>query len=70
MNVINTLFGNATSFSSGGPGKGMHARATKNLLHAKTYVESAGAINHLYSDVGLFGIKVSGYSKNVNLSFI
>jgi len=33
MNIIHTLFGNASSFSTGGPGKGMHARATMNLLH-------------------------------------
>ena len=30
MNVINTILGNASSFSTGGPGKGLHSRATKN----------------------------------------
>lgn len=30
--VMNTLFGSATSFSSGGPGKGMYCRAITNLM--------------------------------------
>ena len=30
--VMNTLIGSATSFSSGGPGKGMYCRAITNLM--------------------------------------
>lgn len=30
--VMNTLIGNATSFSSGGPGKGMYCRSITNLM--------------------------------------
>lgn len=30
--VMNTLIGSATSFSSGGPGKGMYCRAIINLM--------------------------------------
>jgi len=30
--VMNSLIGNATSFSSGGPGKGMYCRAITNLM--------------------------------------
>ena len=30
--VMNTIIGNATPFSSGGPGKGMYCRAVTNLL--------------------------------------
>ena len=32
MNVINTILGNSSSFSTGGPGKGMHARTSKNCI--------------------------------------
>ncbi len=28
MNIISTILGQASSFSTGGPGKGMHSRAT------------------------------------------
>lgn len=33
MNILRILVGSASSFSSGGPGKGMHSRSTKNLLN-------------------------------------
>lgn len=58
--VINTLIGNATSFSSGGPGKGMYCRAITNLMQKNNFVESAGAINSHYSDSGLFGMSITG----------
>ena len=32
-NILRILLGTASSFSSGGPGKGMHSRCTKNLLN-------------------------------------
>ncbi len=75
MNVINTILGSSSSFSTGGPGKGMHSRTTKNsililelinlifnekVLNALYYVESASAINHHFQETGLFGIKISG----------
>ena len=43
--VMNTLLGSATSFSSGGPGKGMYCRAITNLMWKFSYVESASALN-------------------------
>lgn len=52
--------GNSSSFSTGGPGKGMHSRTSKNLLNRLFYIESASTINHHFSDAGVFGIKVSG----------
>lgn len=62
--VLNTLLGNSSSFSTGGPGKGMHARTTKNMLNKLFYIESASAINHHFSDSGLFGIKGSALPDN------
>ena len=32
-NILRVLLGTASSFSSGGPGKGMHSRCTKNLMN-------------------------------------
>jgi predicted Zn-dependent peptidase len=64
--VLNTLLGSSSSFSTGGPGKGMHARTTKNLLNKLHYVDSANAINFNFSDSGLFGLSVNGPSSNSN----
>jgi len=62
--VLNTLLGSSSSFSTGGPGKGMHSRTTKNLLNKLHYVDSANAINFNFSDSGLFGLSVNGPSAN------
>jgi mitochondrial-processing peptidase subunit alpha len=32
-NILRIILGTASSFSSGGPGKGMHSRCTKNLMN-------------------------------------
>jgi len=57
---MNTLIGNATAFSSGGPGKGMYCRAVTNLMQQNDFVDSASAINSHFTDSGLFGIQVEG----------
>lgn len=62
MFVINTLIGSAEAFSSGGPGKGMHCRAIKNLMWQYNFVESAGGFNSHFTDTGLFGINLQGPS--------
>jgi processing peptidase subunit alpha len=43
-NILRVLLGSASSFSSGGPGKGMHSRCTKNLLNKVRCIESASYI--------------------------
>ena len=63
--VLNTLLGSSSSFSTGGPGKGMHARTTKNLLNKLHYVDSAQAVNFNFSDSGLFGLQISGHASHV-----
>jgi processing peptidase subunit alpha len=55
LNTAYTLLGNSQSFSSGGPGKGMHARTTR-MLNTTYYLNSAGAVNSLFTDTGLFGL--------------
>jgi len=63
--VLNTLLGSSASFSTGGPGKGMHSRATKHLLNRLSYVDSANALCTCFSDSGLFGLILSGPSNSV-----
>jgi len=62
--VLNTLLGSSASFSTGGPGKGMHSRATKHLLNRLSYVDSANALCTCFSDSGLFGLILSGPSNS------
>lgn len=52
--VLNTLMGGGGSFSAGGPGKGMYTRLYTNVLNRHYWIENATAINHAYSDTGLF----------------
>eukprot|EP00347_Sterkiella_histriomuscorum_P001866 403370379 len=69
--VMNTLIGNATSFSSGGPGKGMYCRAITNLMQKYNFVDAASAINSHYHETGLFGMSVQGPSQSAkHLSII
>lgn len=58
--VMNTLIGSATSFSSGGPGKGMYCRAITNLMQKYNFVEGAQGLNSHFSDSGLFGMSIEG----------
>jgi mitochondrial-processing peptidase subunit alpha len=58
--VMNTLIGSAQSFSVGGPGKGMYCRSITNLMQRYAFVDGAGALNHVFSDSGLFGMNIEG----------
>lgn len=58
--VMNTLIGNATSFSSGGPGKGMYCRAITNLMQKHNFVDGVCGLNSHFSDSGLFGMTIEG----------
>lgn len=58
--LMNTLIGSATSFSSGGPGKGMYCRAITNLMQRHNFVDGASALNSHFSDSGLFGMTIEG----------
>mmetsp|Transcript_5624 Transcript_5624/g.4287 ORF Transcript_5624/g.4287 Transcript_5624/m.4287 type:complete len:232 (-) Transcript_5624:175-870(-) len=62
--VINTLIGSATSFSAGGPGKGMYCRAITNLMQRFHFVEGVQSVSSHFSDTGLFGINISGPSSH------
>jgi len=54
--VLHMLLGGGSSFSPGGPGKGMYSRLYTNLLNQHHWIDSATAFNSLHNDVGLLGI--------------
>lgn len=64
-NILRVLLGTASSFSSGGPGKGMHSRCTKNLLNSEPCIDSASYILTHYEHYGLFGLTTKGYMEDV-----
>jgi processing peptidase subunit alpha len=54
--VLHTLLGGGSSFSAGGPGKGMYTRLYLEVLNMNTWVDSALATTVMYADTGLLGI--------------
>jgi len=54
--VLQTLLGGGGSFSTGGPGKGIHTRLYTDVLNRHNWLESCVAFNTMYSDSGLFGL--------------
>jgi len=65
VTVLQTLLGGGGSFSTGGPGKGMHSRLFLNVLNTHHQVETCMAFNSMNSDSGLFGMYLSGDGKSV-----
>mgnify|MGYP005993625805 CR=1 FL=1 len=58
--ILATLLGTGSSFSSGGPGKGMFSRVYKEIL-SNGYVESGQHIYNAHTDGGVFGLSLTGY---------
>ena len=54
--VLQSLLGGGGSFSTGGPGKGMHSRLFTQVLNRQGWIESCIGFNNVYADSGLFGI--------------
>ncbi|KAJ9520796.1 hypothetical protein QJQ45_013974, partial [Haematococcus lacustris] len=59
MTVLTYLLGGGNSFSSGGPGKGMHSRLYTRVLNQYYWVHSCTAFNSTYNGSGLVGIQAS-----------
>ncbi|KAF9025462.1 Mitochondrial-processing peptidase subunit alpha [Podila verticillata] len=59
--TLQLLMGGGSSFSAGGPGKGMYSRLFSNVLNHYNWIESCMSFNQCYSDSGLFGISGSCY---------
>ncbi|CAK9435339.1 uncharacterized protein LODBEIA_P56960 [Lodderomyces beijingensis] len=57
--TLQKLLGGGSSFSAGGPGKGMFSRLYTRVLNKYPFVENCMCFNHSHIDSGLFGITVS-----------
>uniref|UniRef100_A0A0E0L4U2 Mitochondrial-processing peptidase subunit alpha n=1 Tax=Oryza punctata TaxID=4537 RepID=A0A0E0L4U2_ORYPU len=56
VTVLQVLMGGGGSFSTGGPGKGMHSRLYLRVLNNYGQIESFSAFSSIYNNSGLFGI--------------
>lgn len=57
--VVDTLLGGGSSFSAGGPGKGMYSRLYREVLNAHAWVDAANAFSTQLFDSGIVGIYAS-----------
>jgi len=57
--VLQILLGGGSSFSAGGPGKGMYSRLYREVLNRFYWAESAEAFTSFHSETGLLGISGS-----------
>jgi processing peptidase subunit alpha len=57
--VLQTLLGGGSSFSAGGPGKGMYSRLYREILNRYRWVESTEAFSSFHVESGLWGIQGS-----------
>lgn len=55
LNLLNEIFGAATPFSAGGPGKGIFARSYERIMKKKGYIASCRTLNFPSKYHGLFG---------------
>lgn len=62
--VLQTLLGGGSSFSAGGPGKGMYSRLYREVLNRNSWVESSEAFTSFHAESGLWGISGSCGPKN------
>ena len=63
--VLQYLMGGGSSFSAGGPGKGMYSRLYREVLNQNEWVHSAEAITVFFDEVGLFGLSGSAKPEHV-----
>eukprot|EP00448_Togula_jolla_P031508 CAMPEP_0170630580 /NCGR_PEP_ID=MMETSP0224-20130122/34090_1 /TAXON_ID=285029 /ORGANISM="Togula jolla, Strain CCCM 725" /LENGTH=561 /DNA_ID=CAMNT_0010958675 /DNA_START=8 /DNA_END=1693 /DNA_ORIENTATION=- len=56
VTVLQMFLGGGGSFSTGGPGKGMHTRLYTDVLNRHHWVESCNGSSVMYADSGLFTI--------------
>jgi processing peptidase subunit alpha len=54
--ILHMLLGGGTSFSTGGPGKGMFTRLYTNVLNRYPWIHMAQSFTSCYTDVGLLGV--------------
>lgn len=66
MCVLDTLLGGGSSFSAGGPGKGMYSRLYLEVLNRFAWVEMASAFSLQFNSAGLQGIYGQALPANLN----
>lgn len=54
--VLQQLLGGGSSFSAGGPGKGMYSRLYREVLNKNHWVESSESFLSVHEESGIFGI--------------
>jgi mitochondrial-processing peptidase subunit alpha len=57
--LLQSYLGGGSSFSAGGPGKGMFSRLYTSVLNNYGWVDSCQSFNSAYADSGLLGISAS-----------
>lgn len=62
--VLQTLLGGGSSFSAGGPGKGMYSRLYRKVLNRYSWAESCEAFTSFHSESGLLGISGSAVGRH------
>lgn len=53
---MQTLLGGGTSFSSGGPGKGMHTKLFREVINKEHWIHGIECVTAWYRDSGLVGL--------------
>ena len=59
MTVLTYLLGGGSSFSSGGPGKGMHSRLYTRVLNQYHWVHACSSFTNTFNGTGLVGVQAS-----------
>lgn len=54
--VLQSLMGGGSSFSAGGPGKGMYSRLYTNVLNQHHWAQNAFSFISVFNETGIFGI--------------
>lgn len=57
--ILHMLMGGGSSFSAGGPGKGMYSRLYTQVLNRHHWIESCRIFDAFYGHTGVFGIQGS-----------
>lgn len=62
--VLHILLGGGSSFSSGGPGKGMYSRFYTDVLARYRIVDHCASLHSIFADAGLFGCHLAVTSES------
>jgi processing peptidase subunit alpha len=66
--LLQFILGSGADFSSGGPGKGIHTRLSKDIAYTNGTVMSVGAQVRPYSDSGLFYVEAQAFTNGQRIT--